>query len=106
MSRKEKLKVLERLWYERNPCHDLNSNTGEDMFWSTVLCVFDDLIEEISKKGLTPNCGLPEDYFRKPHFDIEASKLKPVEVKLEGDFWNIKECMANLEDSINKSKDK
>ena len=38
------LKLLEKIWFGRNPCHETNSNSGEDMFWRTVACVIDDYI--------------------------------------------------------------
>jgi len=39
--------MLEKLWYERFPSHELNSDTGKDMFWGTVICVMNDLIEKL-----------------------------------------------------------
>jgi len=36
----EKLKIF---WNKRNPQHDLNADSKEDMFWGTVVCVFNDL---------------------------------------------------------------
>lgn len=38
----QKVELLKKLWYERNPSHEANLDTGEDMFWQTVLCVYDD----------------------------------------------------------------
>jgi len=38
---KQKEQLLEDLWYKRNPCHD-NDQEGNDRFWGTVLCVFND----------------------------------------------------------------
>lgn len=40
-------KVLIHLWYNRNPCHEDNSDTGEDMFWKTVFMVMKDYIREV-----------------------------------------------------------
>lgn len=37
----QKQKLLEDLWYKRNPSHDRDSN-GVDRFWGTVLCVLED----------------------------------------------------------------
>tara|TARA_R100001510_G_C7648692_1_gene206060 strand:+ start:1153 stop:1464 length:312 start_codon:yes stop_codon:yes gene_type:complete len=42
-AREEKLKEL---WYARNPQHELNADTEKDMFWGTVLCVFEDFYKE------------------------------------------------------------
>lgn len=41
-------KLLIDLWYKRNPCHELNSDSGEDMFWKTAFMVFEDYVREIS----------------------------------------------------------
>lgn len=45
-------KLLIDLWYKRNPCHELNSNSGEDMFWKTAFMVFEDYLREVSRNGL------------------------------------------------------
>jgi hypothetical protein len=37
----QKQQILKELWYNRNPCHD-NDQEGNDRFWGTVLCVFED----------------------------------------------------------------
>ena len=42
-------KLLIDLWYKRNPCHELNSNSGEDMFWKTAFMVFEDYLREVSR---------------------------------------------------------
>ena len=44
MTEKEQITELKRLWLSRNPQHDTNADTDfqEDMFWGTVLCVFND----------------------------------------------------------------
>ena len=42
-------KLLIDLWHKRNPCHELNLNSGEDMFWKTAFMVFDDYIREYSR---------------------------------------------------------
>ena len=42
-------KLLIELWYKRNPCHELNSNSGEDMFWKTAFMVFEDYVREVSR---------------------------------------------------------
>ena len=41
---KHDLKLLEKLWYTRNPFHENNADTGEDMFWGTIACVIDDYL--------------------------------------------------------------
>ncbi|WP_286846510.1 hypothetical protein [Proteiniphilum sp. UBA5463] len=40
-------KVLMHLWYSRNPSHEINTNTEEDMFWKTVFMVMKDYIREV-----------------------------------------------------------
>lgn len=42
-------KLLIDLWYKRNPCHEINSNSGEDMFWKTTFMVFEDYVREVSR---------------------------------------------------------
>ena len=42
-------KLLIDLWYKRNPCHELNSDSGEDMFWKTAFMVFEDYVREVSR---------------------------------------------------------
>ena len=42
-------KLLKELWYKRNPCHELNSSSGEDMFWKTAFMVFEDYVKEVSR---------------------------------------------------------
>ena len=42
-------KLLIELWYKRNPCHEHNSNSGEDMFWRTAFMVFEDYVREVSR---------------------------------------------------------
>lgn len=45
------LKLLEELWYRRNPAHEHNADSGEDMFWGTVACVIDDYIAAVHGNG-------------------------------------------------------
>ena len=44
-------KLLIELWHKRNPCHELNSNSGEDMFWKTAFMVFEDYVREVSRNN-------------------------------------------------------
>lgn len=41
-------KLLISLWYKRNPCHEFNQNSGEDMFLKTAFMVFEDYVREVS----------------------------------------------------------
>jgi len=43
MNKKRQIEKLKIFWNERNPQHELNSDSGENMFWETVLCIFNDL---------------------------------------------------------------
>ena len=38
--------LLIDLWHKRNPCHAINLNSGEDMFWKTAFMVFEDYVRE------------------------------------------------------------
>jgi len=40
---KQQIEKLKEFWTNRNPSHENNANTGEDMFWGTVLCIFEDM---------------------------------------------------------------
>ena len=42
-------KLLIDLWYKRNPCNELNKNSGKDMFWKTAFMVFEDYIRVVSR---------------------------------------------------------
>ena len=41
--KKENIKLLKKFWNDRNPQHYVNLDSGEDMFWATVLCIFNDM---------------------------------------------------------------
>ena len=43
LNRKKQIEQLVKFWYDRNPVHELNADSGEDMFWGTVLAVFNDM---------------------------------------------------------------
>lgn len=47
--KQKKQDLLKELWYKRNPCHDKDTD-GVDRFWGTVICVFDDLNNALTKK--------------------------------------------------------
>ena len=40
--------LLRELWVKRNPQHDLNADTGQDMYSETVVCVLVDYIRIIN----------------------------------------------------------
>lgn len=41
--------LIEKIWLSRNPQHELNSDTGKDMFFDTVKMVVDDYNAAIKK---------------------------------------------------------
>ena len=45
-------KLLIDLWYKRNPCNELNKNSGKDMFWKTAFMVFEDYVRVVSRNDL------------------------------------------------------
>jgi len=36
-------------WYHRNPVHEINTNTGKDMFWRSAFMVMEDYINKLKK---------------------------------------------------------
>lgn len=49
---KQKEQLLKDLWYSRNPCHD-KGQEGNDRFWGTVLCVFNDYQKALTTPVVT-----------------------------------------------------
>ena len=48
-SRFERAKRIEEFkdaWYKRNPVHEYNADTGEDMFWGTAMMVMEDFFNQ------------------------------------------------------------
>ena len=43
--------LLKRLWMERNPQHETNCDTGEDMFWRTAFMVMTDYMQLAGGNG-------------------------------------------------------
>lgn len=35
----KELERFKKLWYARNPAHEINADSGEDMFWKTAMMV-------------------------------------------------------------------
>lgn len=60
------IEKLKRIWNERNPQHETNSDTNEDMFWQTVLMVFKD--------------------FSQQHYNGMPTDLKTLIAKLKSDY--------------------
>lgn len=52
------LERFKRLWYNRNPVHEVNADTGEDMFWETALMVAEEYAKQstpLQTEGKTEN---------------------------------------------------
>ena len=46
--------ILKKIWSERNPQHEANSDTGEDMFFDTVMMVIKDY-NAVNKNFIKPD---------------------------------------------------
>lgn len=53
---KEKTQLLKTIWEGVNPCREINQDTGQDMFWDSVVKVIEDY-----NKGMKP---YPLIYYR------------------------------------------
>lgn len=42
--------LFKRLWYSRNPVHELNADSGEDMFWGTAEMVAREYVAALQHK--------------------------------------------------------
>ena len=49
----KRIEQLKEFWTIRNPQHEDNTNSGKDMFWGTVLCIFDDMNEALNLPDVT-----------------------------------------------------
>lgn len=45
--------LLIKMWNNRNPQHEINSDSGEDMFFDTVKMVFEDYIKALSQHDVS-----------------------------------------------------
>src|SRR6478609_5963577 len=49
------IKRFKNLWYARNPVHENNADTGEDMFWATAeLVAREYVLELLANKPMPP----------------------------------------------------
>lgn len=46
--RAKELELFKRLWYNRNPVHENNADSGEDMFWGTAELVAREYAQHLS----------------------------------------------------------
>jgi len=49
-SRKARSELFQEMWRKRNPCHEINANTEEDMFWETAEMVAREYVEELDTR--------------------------------------------------------
>jgi hypothetical protein len=40
--------LLRNIWDARNPCHEINQDTGEDMFWNSLALVVKDYLSTVA----------------------------------------------------------
>lgn len=50
--RAKQIEKFKELWYSRNPTHDENMATGEDMFWETALMVCEEYAKQAYKDDI------------------------------------------------------
>jgi|WetSurMetagenome_2_1015567.scaffolds.fasta_scaffold863744_2 hypothetical protein len=55
--------LIEKLWNDRNPVHELNADSGEDMYWGTVLAIINDFNKATKSE--------PEDELREDMTDSD-----------------------------------
>jgi hypothetical protein len=55
--------LLEKIWWSRNPQHEVNADTGKDMFFDTVKMVIDDYNAalKISSKPMLADSSRQDD---------------------------------------------
>ena len=45
-TRADKIRRFKELWISRNPFHEINADTKEDMFWATAMTVAEEFCSE------------------------------------------------------------
>ena len=48
--------LLIKMWNNRNPQYEINSDSGEDMFFDTVKMVFEDYTKALNKPVVSGSC--------------------------------------------------
>lgn len=46
-TKEEKIDLFKKLWYERNPVHEMNLDNGRNMFWETAMMVAEDFASQL-----------------------------------------------------------
>ena len=49
----EDIKLFKEMWLNRNPAHETNYDTGEDMFWATAELVAREYVEYLINRKIT-----------------------------------------------------
>jgi len=91
MIKTEKLRLLEEFWHNRNPCHE-NDQEGNDRFWETVLCVFNDY-----EKALTIPVVTNRTFTNRTLKCVECKNYSIKVINKEG--GTVKVCKVKTNDS-------
>lgn len=105
-------KAIERIWNTRNPQHDINTDTGDDMFWGTVLMVFKDfaneqtqpLKDEIKELNKVILNHLEIESSNGRTFKSMSSKLTEANKKLKDSNFAIKGFVDNIDEWLDTGK--
>ena len=49
--RAKRIEEFKVAWYKRNPVHEYNADTGENMFWGTAMMVMEDFFNQNTEIG-------------------------------------------------------
>ena len=105
-------KAIERIWNTRNPQHDINTDTGDDMFWGTVLMVFKDfaneqtqpLKDEIKELNKVILNHLEIESSNGRTFKSMSSKLTEANKQLKDSNFAIKTFVDNIDEWLDTGK--
>ena len=105
-------KAIERIWNTRNPQQDNNTDTGDDMFWGTVLMVFKDfaneqtqpLKDEIKELNKVILNHLEIESSNGRTFKSMSSKLTEANKKLKDSNFAIKGFVDNIDEWLDTGK--
>ena len=105
-------KAIERIWNTTNPQHDINTDTGDDMFWGTVLMVFKDfaneqtqpLKDEIKELNKVILNHLEIESSNGRTFKSMSSKLTEANKQLKDSNFAIKTFVDNIDEWLDTGK--
>ena len=105
-------KAIERIWNTRNPQHDINTDTGDDMFWGTVHMVFKDfaneqtqpLKDEIKELNKVILNHLEIESSNGRTFKSMSSKLTEANKQLKDSNFAIKTFVDNIDEWLDTGK--